>query len=158
MTLRIPEDLADLANLAAQYGELPAIVINEPAEREEWDGIERSVVRAELFADLGYVGLHTAVPAAGPAPSGALTFEQTLRTLRALVGAAPLELFWVSTLHPLADETETDLSGYAVRLALPLRAVAIGGEPPKVAFLARTDGVPSDAPPNKCMQLTAPQL
>jgi hypothetical protein len=141
MTLRVPDDFADLAALATQYGELPAIVINEPADDEEWDGVERPVLRAELFADLGYIGLHTAVPVVGPAPRGALTFDQTLRTIMTLVGAAPLELFWVSSLRPLADETDTDLSGYAVRLALPLRAVAVGGEPPKVAFLARTDAV-----------------
>ena len=143
MTLRVPEDLAGLAELVADYGALPAVVVNEPADDEEGDGVERPVLRAELFADLGYIGLHTAVPAAGPSPTGALTFEQTLRAVAALTDVTPLELFWVSSLQQLAAETNPEMSGYRVRVALPLRAVAIGGEPPKVAFLAQTNGLPA---------------
>ncbi len=116
MTIRVPDDLADLRALAADLGGAPAIVIREPATGEEWDGLELPILQAEVNEDHGCIQVHTAVPAAGPSPRGGLTFSALLAQLESL--AAPgqsRELFWVSSLRPLAPETDPELSRYSVR-------------------------------------------
>jgi len=142
MTLRVPDDLAELRALAVELGGAPAFVVREPASGEEWDGLELPILHVELNSDQDYIQIRTAVPVAGRHPSGALTFEAVLAKLEQL--AAPgqeRELFWVSSLRPLAPETDPEMSRFAVRLALPLGAVMASEDPVGVSFLARTGGV-----------------
>ena len=143
MTIRVPDDLADLRELASDLGGAPAFVIFEPAQGEEWDGEELPILHVELNREHGYIQLRTAVPAAGQAPRGALTFADVLAKLEQLAAPdEPREVFWVSSLRPLAAETDAELSRYSARLALPLRAVMASEDALTVSFLAETHGVP----------------
>ncbi len=140
MTLRIPDDLDPLHKLAVEMGGAPAFVVREPAPDEEWIGEELPILRVQLEEYGRYLEVHTAVPAAGRTPRGALTFGEVISRLEGF-GAESREVFWVSSLRPLAPETDPQLSGYAVRLALPLRSVLTAADPLRVAFLDRTDGL-----------------
>ena len=140
MTLRIPDALAPLRAIAADFRHAPVFVIREPAPGEEWDD-ELPVLRVEHCPGSEYLEVRTAVPAAGRTPRGALAFGEVVEKLEAF-GPESRELFWVSSLRPLPD-TDPEVAGYAVCLALPLRSVLTGNAPPRVAFLARTDGLPA---------------
>ena len=141
MTLRVPDDLAELRALAAELGSAPAFVIREPESGQDWDGLELPILHVELNPYQDYIQVRTAVPAAGRNPSGALTFAAVLAKLEQLTTSGQeRELFWVSSLRPLAPETDHEMSRFALRLALPLGAVMASEDPVSVSFLARTGG------------------
>ena len=141
MTLRIPDDLNFLRGLAAELGEAPAFVVKDPGTDEDADMQELPVLRVQLEEFGEYLEVHTAVPAAGPRPPGALTFGDVVERLGEFGAQKSRELFWVSSLLPLAAETDPEISRYRVRLALPLLSVLRSDDPITVAFLAETQGL-----------------
>jgi hypothetical protein len=140
MTLRVPEDLPHLRKLAKKYGKAPAFVIHEPAPEDDSEPEELPIVAVEVEEEGAYIELRTSVPVTGRNPRAALTFGAVLERLEKLSKGVPRELFWVSSLRPLADETAPELSGYRARQALPLTAVAAAEEPAGVAFIVRYEG------------------
>jgi hypothetical protein len=140
MTLRVPEDLDRLREVAADLGRAPAFVVKESGPDEEWDVQELPILRVQLEEFGQYLEVHTAVPATGPSPQGTLTFGEVVAQLEAF-GAESRPLFWVSSLLPLPAETDPEVSRYRVRLALPLINVLSSDDPLSVAFLAQTEGL-----------------
>jgi hypothetical protein len=135
MTLRVPEDLPRLRKLAKTYGKAPAFVINEAGPEDDTDPEELPIVAVEVEEEGVYIELRTSVSTSKRSPRGALTFAAVLERLEKLSKGVPRELFWVSSLRPLADETKPELSGYRARHAMPLVAVAAADEPSGVAFV-----------------------
>ena len=83
MTLRIPEDLDLLNELAAELGRAPAFVVKDLGPDEESDIQELPILRIQLEEFGEYLEVHTALPAAGPRPPGALTFGDVVERLGA---------------------------------------------------------------------------
>ena len=141
MTLRIPEDLDFLRELVAELGGAPAFVVKDLGADDESDVQELPVLRIQLEEFGEYLEVHTAVPAAGLRPPGALTFADVVERLEEFRAQKSRELFWVSSLLPLAPETDPEVSRYGVRLALPLLSVVRSDDSTSVAFLAETEGL-----------------
>lgn len=138
MTLRVPDDLADLRAAAIHLATAPTTVLQEPPLGAGWEGPELPVVRLEVDSEVGYIQLFTLPNASEEAFARALSFAEVLQQLEHLTAGAVRELFWVSGLRPLPPDDEAAESEYQVRMAVPLTGLAIADDPERVAFIAHS--------------------